>query len=182
MPKIRSRILVEESRTQLDINLLNRVGALIVGAIVEIRWPDGCEVKLHITGTPEHPDRAGNLQIDGVDTIELVWSACTFGGVRPWVLCPGCRRQSTKLLDYHSRAYRCRRCWQAGYRSENLTPEWRMRRRINKLQARLDDGLRPRGMHAVTFEKLCSEIEDLEAVADWLLLEKLERRMPDLFS
>jgi len=152
MPKYRSRILVEECR-HLDINRLNR------------------------TLTPG----AAGVRVSNGQTIELGWSPCYFGGKRPWFLCPCCYRRCAKLLDYYENGLRCRRCYGAGYAVENDTPEWRLRRRIEKLENRLADGLdRPKGMHRRTYERLCGVIAELEVAADALFVEKVCRRWPDL--
>ena len=152
MPKHRRRILVEECR-HLDVNRLGR---------------------------PITPGAAG-LRLNNGQTIDLVWTPCNFGGKRPWLLCPCCFRRCAKLLDYRDHGFRCRRCYGAGYAIENDTPEWRLRRRIEKLEGQLaEDSERPKGMHDRTYQRLCGVIADLETAADALFFEKICRRWPEL--
>jgi hypothetical protein len=180
MPKLRRRILVEECRL-LDITRLNREGALVPGAVVDLRWGDDLSAQFYVTGTPEHPSRAGIIKIDGLHNVRLTWTTCQYGGDRPWFLCPNCSRRCAKLLDYRGHGFRCRQCYGAGYAVENEIPEWRIRRRIKKLEHRLGQGFeRPKGMHHTTHQRLCDEAADLEMWADALFLEKVSRHFPDL--
>jgi len=180
MPKYRSRILVEECH-HLDVNRLNRYHALIPGAIVKLGWGSENTATLHVWRDRDHSSRAGGFDIDDVETVRLAWTPCFYGGERPWLLCPRCSRRCAKLLDYRDHGLRCRSCYGAGYAVENDTPEWRLRRRIEKLEKRLVDGLdRPKGMHRRTYERLCGVIAELEAAADALFVEKVCRRWPDL--
>jgi len=152
MPKYRSRILVEECRI-LDVYRLDR------------------------TLTPG----VAGVRVSNGETIELAWTACNFGGERPWFLCPYCFGHCAKLLDYRNNGLRCRRCYGASYAVENDTLEWRFRRRAEKLGKRLADGLdRPKGMHRHTYQRLYNAIAELEMAADGLFVQKVMRRWPDL--
>ena len=62
MTKPRRSVLVEECR-QLDVNRLSREGALVPGAVVDLRWGDDYSVQLYVTDIPENPSRAGILKI-----------------------------------------------------------------------------------------------------------------------
>lgn len=160
MPKRRTRVLIEECR-YLDVRRLNRDGVLA-------------------DGVPQHC-RAASLTINGTQTVKLAWTNCHYGNKRPWFHCPCCNRRCAKLLDYRNHGFRCRQCYGAGYAIENETPEWRLRRRVRKIEDRLGkDFDRPKGMHHTTYQRLCDEAADLELWADALLVDRLCRHFPDL--
>jgi len=64
--------------------------------------------------------------------VRLDWTACNFGGERPWLLCPalGCGRRVAVL--YGGKIFACRHCHQLAYPSQRETYDDRAARRANK--------------------------------------------------
>jgi len=94
--------------------------------------------------------------------IDLNWTACHFGGARPWFTCPvpGCNRRAGLL--YLSGVFACRHCHKLAYRSQRQTEYQRAISRTQQLRKKLGwpagilmpCGSRPKGMHETTFRKL----------------------------
>jgi hypothetical protein len=95
--------------------------------------------------------------------ILLDWSSCHLGGKRPWFLCPAkeCGKR-VAILYLGGSIFACRHCYQLAYESQREKDYDRAARRANKIRDRLGwepgflngSGLKPKGMHWSTFEKL----------------------------
>lgn len=103
----------------------------------------------------------------------LAWTACHYGGRRPWLLCPRCGRRCANLYQMHEPRPGeggCRLCWRLGYSSRRLVPMERWARQAQRLRERLggepDLSLpyppRPAGMHRKTYTRLLRRIRSLE--------------------
>jgi hypothetical protein len=96
--------------------------------------------------------------------VPLDWTACTYGGSRPWFLCPaiGCGRRVAKLCLGGSAIFACRHCYRLVYESQRESDDDRAARRAETIRQRLGwepgifnlPGGRPKGMHRCTFERL----------------------------
>lgn len=94
--------------------------------------------------------------------VRLSWTPCTYGGQRAWWLCPavGCGRRVAVL--YGGKVYACRHCHQLTYRTQREQPHDRAGSKADKLRDRLQweagilngNGIKPKGMHWATFERL----------------------------
>jgi len=115
--------------------------------------------------------------------VRLDWTPCNYGGQRAWFRCPasGCGRRVAIL--YGGTIFACRHCHQLAYPSQRESIGDRATRRVDNIRKRLgwepgmfnDDGLKPKGMHWRTFERLTAEHDYLEEVsigklAKWLRL------------
>ena len=97
--------------------------------------------------------------------VRLTWTGCNFGGRRAWWLCPaaGCGRRVAVLFG--GAVFACRHCYRLAYRSQREAGHDRASRRADKLRDRLGwesgilngNGLKPKGMHWRTFERLQAE-------------------------
>jgi len=95
----------------------------------------------------------------------LDWTACNLGGQRPWFRCPalGCGRRVAIL--YGGGIFACRHCYRLAYPSQRETWDDRAARRADRIRAKLGwelgilngEGLKPKGMHWRTFERLTAE-------------------------
>lgn len=95
----------------------------------------------------------------------LDWTACRLGGRRAWFRCParGCGRRVAVL--YGGTIFACRHCHQLAYDSQREQWDDRVTRRAEKIRRRLgweagilnDCGVKPKGMHWRTFERLQAE-------------------------
>lgn len=97
--------------------------------------------------------------------VEIVWSHCNLGGKRPWFLCPAeaCGRRVAIL--YGGATFSCRHCRKLAYQSQRENYGDRATRQAEKIRDRMGwepgilngEGLKPKGMHWKTFERLCLE-------------------------
>lgn len=135
-------------------------------------------------------------------SIPLEYTACNFGGYRPWFRCPGvvsgdrCGRRCRKLyLPYRRWAeyYLCRECYDLGYTSSRTSgdelkqAELRYRRAFAKADAENrrphPNGEpwfpeRPNGMHHDTFEELLEDVRTAET--EWA--EAMRQRTHELLD
>lgn len=111
--------------------------------------------------------------------VRLGRTPCNFGGERVWFYCParGCGRRVAIL--YGGSVFACRQCYDLAYPSQREDALDRSMRRVEKLQAQLDWdggafdgwGMRPKGMHRKTYERLMSQIRaENRAASAYLLL------------
>lgn len=97
--------------------------------------------------------------------VQLDWTQCRFGGRRVWWRCPaiGCGRRVAVL--HGGRVFACRQCHRLTYRCQREADDDRATRRADTLRRRLGwepgilngGGLKPKGMHWRTFERLAAE-------------------------
>lgn len=112
--------------------------------------------------------------------VELEYTPCNFGGVRPWFRCPatGCGDRVGKLYrPLSAEVFACRECYGLGYQSSRTSgdeitqAELRYRRAFAKADAKDRRAHpnqppytpeRPKGMHHDTFEALLAEVHAAE--------------------
>ena len=118
--------------------------------------------------------------IDGKPESQNVWlseSACNFGGVRPWFICP-VGGESVAVLYLRAGRFACRDCQRIAYASQSDDLFARMWRRQQKAEAKLGpDWARPKGMHEATRERLLSIIWECEEQRDGALANYVARMM-----
>lgn len=103
--------------------------------------------------------------------VEYDWTSCTYGGTRPWFICPNgrCSRRVGKLYLCGT-YFVCRHCTRASYASQRETPSDRMLRRAQKIRRRLGASMnltesvwrKPKGMHWRTFWRFREEAEEAD--------------------
>lgn len=102
--------------------------------------------------------------------IEISWTRCHFGGGRPWMHCPHCRRRVARLFKGLS-GYYCRECvGQPPYESQLRNEKARAYLKAYRLRQRLGGSkpvihpipARPWRMQRKTYERIVAEIERLE--------------------
>lgn len=103
-------------------------------------------------------------------------SACSYGGTRPWLLCPPCGNR-VAMLYLRSGRFICRRCARVVYASQSEDLIGRAWRRQAKLEVRLGEHWqRPKGMHHATRQKLMTAILAREELRDRALYDFTHRR------
>jgi hypothetical protein len=139
----RSRYFVADRHAdRLDVRELLRLGCLVPDARATIRWYrgmaeaasigtyfDSCQLALQLrysTGQPPIVVR---------ETVPLTFTACHFGGDRPWFLCPHCRRRCAIL--WGRERFLCRTCQGVAYASQNESASSRAIRRVHEIRAKL---------------------------------------------
>jgi hypothetical protein len=161
----------------LDIRKIARAGQLSPGQSFGWQWTcnDKEIASIHIR-TDAHRvsldyrvrDRGGEWQ-PMCYPVHLTWSSCNFGGQRAWWLCPvaGCGRRVAVL--YGGKVYACRHCHQLTYRTQRELVHDRACSKADKLRDRLGwpagilngNGVKPKGMHWRTFDRLEAEHDSL---------------------
>lgn len=188
----------------VDVRYLYRHGLLKPGGWFSLRWSRGEREAGSIGGNVEgagRPERVilsyrsrsgpGSEWEEVQESISLTWTACNFGGERPWFICPGagCGRRVAVLYG-PGKYFLCRHCYDLTYESQL---ENAMHRALGKAQAireRLGGSSaanmmepfpeKPKGMHWETYWRLReehdeAEMEQLMGMRAWL--DKLERKV-----
>jgi len=154
----------------IDVRRWQRDGFLTPGRTFSWQWSRNGEVAASIQVRVEtdrvcliYRHRSGSGEWKDEDyPVWLDWTPCNLGGQRPWFRCParGCRRRVAIL--YGGSIFACRRCYRLAYPSQRETGYGRARSRADRIRAKLGwepgilngGGLKPKGMHWRTFERL----------------------------
>lgn len=157
----------------LDVRKISRAGMLVPGRSFNWQWTCNGDVLATIGLrvefdrvilnylSPRSHHNSGERE-EMKYAVGLEWTACRFGGQRPWWRCPavGCGRRAAVLFG--GRVFACRHCHKLAYRSQRLAWDDRATRRAESLRDRLNwvpgilngEGLKPKGMHWETFKRL----------------------------
>ncbi len=142
-----TKVLVT-SCLSLDVSYLNREGLLNPGTSGSLMWGHETE---HQASIQFRVDRdylvlQYHLREDSAETITqpvpLAWTACHYGGRRPWFRCPGvangvyCGRRVAKLYIL-SRYFVCRNCYPLAYPSQRVAVAHRPMTRTQNIRIRL---------------------------------------------
>lgn len=180
---------VEECR-RLDVNWLNNRGYLVQGAMSSVRWTRDGEysgsigIRAEASGLLlEYRSRSGARKWENVtEYVPLSWTACNYGGWRPWFICPGasCGRRVGKLYSA-GRYFLCRHCYGLAYASQRENTSGRMLMKAQNIRRRLGSSTsmvepfpdKPKGMHWRTYMRLQNEHDKADyrswiATAAWL--------------
>jgi hypothetical protein len=108
-----------------------------------------------------------------LDTTEgifrLTWTPCTYGGERPWFVCPVCERRVAKLFSPRIRTrpdWACRHCHDLRYDCQVKPPTFAAIHQWKEARARLGatiydrvvDIKRPKRMHWKTYRRLLEDV------------------------
>jgi hypothetical protein len=103
--------------------------------------------------------------------LNIVWRPQRpYGGFRPFLECSHCAKWATIL--YLAPHLACRSCHRLAYESENLTPLWRKRQKLQRLRERAGCDtsrlpvlipLKPKWQRWHTYLRLQQEIQDADA-------------------
>ena len=162
---------------QLDVRALHRAGMLEPGHIGRWRWMrrgverasiqiEAYEAALFLR---YQVNRRGEVKPYSY-AVHLDWTSCTFGGRRPWFLCPSCGQRVAIL--YGKQNFVCRHCRGLAYASQRETEGSRAIRRANAIRRRLGwipgvlnpPGAKPKGMHWHTYVRLYNEYNELAQI------------------
>jgi hypothetical protein len=181
----------------IDVRYLHRNGLLQPGHSFSLRWSIAGRQTSSIVGVAygnrvtffyRYRRGPGDEWEDVKETAPLTWTACNFGGERPWFICPGadCGRRVAVLYG-RGKYFLCRHCYDLAYQSQRDNKMHRALHRAQKIRKRLGGSAnmmepfpeKPKGMHHVTYERLFwehheAEMEQLIAMREWL--DKLEKK------
>lgn len=157
----------------LDIRRLQRDGLLTPGRTFRWNWLRNGETVASIQIRTEadrvtlnYRSRSNGAEWQPMEyPVYLEWTSLHLGGWRPWFLCParGCGRRVAIL--YGGAIFACRHCHRLAYECQRETDDDRAARRADTIRRRLGwkpgilngEGLKPKGMHWRTFERLRAE-------------------------
>jgi len=154
----------------IDIRKWRREGLLTPGNAFSARWLRDGEItgSVRILAAEKcvmlsYRYRHSSEWTDANYPINIVWTRCNLGGKRPWFRCPArhCGRRAAIL--YGGAIFACRHCYQLAYSSQRENIGDRATRKADKIRERIGwepgilngEGLKPKGMHWKTFERLC---------------------------
>lgn len=160
----------------LDVRRWQRDGLLTPGRAFGWQWSRDGEVVASIQVRVEtgrvyliyrHRNGGGEWKDENYP-VWLDWTPCNIGGQRPWFRCParGCGRRAAIL--YGGGIFACRHCYRLAYPSQRETWDDRAARRADRIRDKLGwepgilngEGLKPKGMHWRTFDRLVAEHEE----------------------
>jgi hypothetical protein len=187
---------------RVDVRYLHRKGLLKSGRWFSLRWSradretgsiggvvEGTETPERVILLYRHRSGRGGEWEDAREPVPLTWTACNFGGERPWFICPGagCGRR-VALLYGPGRYFLCRHCYDLTYQSQRDNKMYRALHRAQKIRECLGGSAnmmkpfpeKPKGMHWKTYERLWwdhheAEMEQLAGMREWL--DKLEKKV-----
>jgi hypothetical protein len=162
----------EDSRP-LDIRKLQRAGLLKRGQWFGWQWTINDKMVADIRVRVEanrvvlvyRYRRRGDVDWQDVEQpVYLDHTDCTYGGTRPWWVCPSCGRR-VAILYGPGKLYGCRHCYQLAYSCQRETADDRAARRADTIRRRLSwrvgilnaRGGKPKSMHWQTFERLARQ-------------------------
>ncbi len=179
----------------VDVRYLHRKGLLKPGRRFSLRWSRARQETGSIRGavigdgkpermilTYRHRSGASGEWEEVREPVHLTWTACNFGGQRPWFVCPGagCGRR-VAILYGPGRYFLCRRCYDLVYESQRENEMHRALRRAHTIRERLGGSTsmiepfpeKPKGMHWKTYDRLWwehheAEMEQLAGMREWL--------------
>lgn len=182
-----ARVTDVEEMLALDIRALRRLGALQAGKCIidTVHWSQrglrGARVRLR--SDLSDMARGGAITIAGTmpdgpirQDIAVEPVPAGFGGHRCYFICP-VTADRCEVLYYARGWFASRRAQRLTYMSQNLTDLSRARRKVAKLNARLDGQAgycRPRGGNRL---ELVGRLKDASQVAKALYVEKLRSRI-----
>ncbi len=186
----------------VDVRYLHREGLLKQGHWFSLHWSragretgsircavQGNEKPERVILTYRHRNGPGDEWDEVGEPVTLTWTACNFGGGRPWFICPGagCGRRVAVLYG-PGRYFLCRHCYDLTYESQRENGMTRALRRAQAIRGRLGGSAnmmepfpeKPKGMHWNTYERLWwehdeADMEQLAGLREWL--DRLERKV-----
>jgi hypothetical protein len=157
----------------LDIRTLKRFGALSPG-YRHLSWSsrgrENASIGLYVAADRLVLDYryspSGREPKSVQETVMFDFTACHYGGKRPWFQCPCCQGRVAVLYGYRGR-FLCRHCHRLPYGCQQETDLDRMYRKTRKIRRRLEGSMnlfdpilpwqKPQGMHWSTFKRLMDQ-------------------------
>lgn len=180
-----------EGCRSLDVRELHRKGWLLPGLVLSLSWSDkGTGREVASIGVRTHPGqivlaynhrRTDSEQWQSIEEpVRISWTACNYGGQRPWFNCPGiingvhCARR-VAIMYCAGPYYLCRRCYRLAYACQGECPADRALGRAQKIRIRLGGTgslsemfpWKPKHLRWVTYERLRAEADLAEEM--WLV-------------
>lgn len=166
----------EDSRP-LDIRRLHRKGLLMPGRRFGWQWTIGgrpvSDIQIRVEADEQvalayrYRQHRNSVCENVKQVVYLDHTPCTYGGTRPWWLCPSCHRR-VAVIYAAGKLYACRFCHHLPYACQHESYGDRAARRADKIRRRLrwklgifnPRGSKPKGMHWQTFWRLTARHEE----------------------
>ena len=186
----------------VDVRYLHREGLLKPGRWFSLRWSradrETGSIRIAVGGNDKpqrvlllyrHRVGGGDEWVEVQEHVFLDWTSCTFGGERPWFICPGdgCGRR-VALLYGLGRYFLCRHCYDLVYESQRDNEMHRALHKAQSIRKHLGGSAnmmepfpeKPKGMHWETYERLWwehheAEMKQLAGMREWL--DKFEKKV-----
>ena len=193
------RTTVESCRS-IDVLYWNRLGHLESPRRILWAWTSNGEQVASVSAETKHHSVAlryksrsyGEDWSDVDQRVGIEWTACRFGGERPWFVCSVvsngvyCGRRVTKLYCV-GRLFACRHCYRLAYTSQQETAHQRGLWKSQKIRMRLGGSAntleefpdKPKGMHWRTYGRLRrihDVAEERSTIGLMGFVERLSRR------
>ena len=182
-----------------DVRRLQRAGLLIPGRAFVWHWTCNDESVASVQVRTEVDRLILNYRIQSrgaecqpmENPVYLEWTPCTLGGRRVWFLCPAKECGRRVAILFGGAVFACRHCHKLAYCCQRETDDDRAMRRAETIRRRLGwevgianlEGVKPKGMHWRTFERLKVE-HDAFANSSWAgiakRMELINRRLEKL--
>ena len=186
-----------ENCKSIDVRRWHREGKLREGQLFSCSWTHRGEPSGEIIIVVIERDALilahqswclwGSEQKPVFQQVAITWTACRYGGERPWFVCPDCLRRAA-VLYAAGEFFGCRHCRGLVYASQQESPLDRSLDQAQKIRFRLGGSPstfdafpeKPKRMHRRTYDRLRARGEKLEAIYSGLLQRWLDRtEMPD---
>ncbi len=181
----------------LDVRYLHREGLLKCGRWFFLRWSragretgsiggvvEGTEMSERVILTYRHRRGPDGEWGDVREPVSLSWTACNFGGQRPWFVCPGagCGRRVAVLYG-PGRYFLCRHCYDLAFQSQRDNGMYRALHRAQDIRQQLGGSAnmteplpeKPKEMHWKTYERLWWEHHEAEMAQLAAMRERLDQ-------
>lgn len=170
-----------EESLPLDIRKLQRTNRLMPGREISWVWSfndkpfASIRVKVEIERVVlayRHRDHAENEWQNVEQPVYMTHTPCTYGGTRPWWLCPSCGRRVAVLYS-SDKLYACRYCYRLVYTSQAENAYERALSETKKIRLRLGGTAnmmeqfpsKPKKMHWKTYWRMRAEHDAFDRLA-----------------
>jgi hypothetical protein len=188
---------VVESYRRVDVRDLKRQEVLGFTGYFSWCWWNSAGEKAADINVRSEPDRlileyryrpSGGEWEDVEEPIQITNTACRYGGIRPWFVCPGpsCGRR-VAILFVAGRYFLCRHCYDLTYSSRREGHADRALRRVQEIRLRLSGSAslkdpfpkKPKRMRWKTYSQLWAKAQKAEGewydgLAEWLGAPRLQ--------
>jgi hypothetical protein len=176
-----NRMMVDEVR-RICVHGLLRDGVLSSPCSSTVNWERGGQLvssigivggraRIHLHYRLRGVGLSGSTHV--AEDIDLDWRETRYGGMRPYLVCPGCKKRVWHLYLCGGRNL-CRRCARLTYESRRSRRYDGLADTVHRLRLKLGGhpgfempiAPKPKGMHWNTYDGICSRIDALET-ASW---------------
>jgi hypothetical protein len=158
-----------EGMKRVELAYMRRRGMLVPGSAGSLSWNVGGRPSGDIRYRTESEclvliyrfKENGDENWTGVnERVPYTFTEQKLGGSRRWFCCPSCQRRCS--IIYGGKWFRCRKCHNLAYSTQNESPMFRGLTRAQKLRERLGGSLciddpfpaKPKGMHWKTYARI----------------------------